>query len=94
MGAYKGTELIGFLISFISQSKPYISVIAVQPEHQRNGVGIQLIDEAIKYWSNIDHKSIRIHVSFERKNAFELYRKIGFEVLGRDEDSYELSLTI
>ncbi len=25
---------------------------------------------------------------------FELYRKIGFEVLGRDEDSYELSLTI
>lgn len=92
--AIKDTEIVGFLISFISKNEPYISVIAVHPEHQRNGTGERLISEAVKYWSKLDYKAIRIHVSFERKNAFELYRKIGFEVLGRDDDSYELSLTI
>ena len=67
--AYFGEEAIGFVISFISNEFPYISVLAVDPKHQHKGVGKQLIEYTIKYWLNLGYKYIRIHLSFERKTT-------------------------
>lgn len=84
---YKEEKIVGFIISFLSKGKPYISVLTVIPEKTRRGIASKLLNHCIEYWFK-SYDSIFIHVDFHREDAIALYKKHGFEIIDKDEESY------
>lgn len=79
-------EVVGFIISFLSNDNPYISVLTVKQKFQQRGIARKLLNHALEYWKAYDY--IYIHVDHERKEAFELYKSVGFEIKELRKDDY------
>lgn len=79
-------KIVGFIISFLSNEKPYISVLTVKQSYQRKGIARKLLNHTLGYWKAYD--SIYIHVDHDRKKAFELYKSVGFKVQEIRKDNY------
>ena len=76
--AKEKSKIIGML-SVINES--HIALIFVDPEHQGNGIGNHLIDEAIRKCLNRNPDLSEVTVS-SSPNSKSFYEKAGFEVLG------------
>jgi ribosomal protein S18 acetylase RimI-like enzyme len=63
--------------------------IAVLPENRRKGIGSVLIKELIAEAEN-DHKKVVLQVLKTNSNAFNLYKNLGFTVVGEDEFYYSM----
>lgn len=82
-------QIIGFIISFVSNDQPYISVLAVKDTYKRMGFGTCLLRVCVDYWCLTDYKKIFIHVDHDRNHAKALYEKHGFKTeMIRNEDTY------
>lgn len=81
-GCIKDNKLIAFIWAypfvFREESRIYISVLQVLPQHKRSGIGSKLIDEVINAGINLGIKAIYIHADAQNTGALELYRKNGF----------------
>lgn len=84
------SQVVGFVISFISNGKPYISVLATHRDYQRRGIGTHLIQTVFDYWERKGCRSIYIHVDMNKKPALALYSKMGFKKTSEKYGSYEL----
>ena len=61
--------------------KGHVISIAVLPEHQREGIGYELMQEAMRAMVNYRAKECYLEVRASNVAAVSLYRKMGFEII-------------
>lgn len=81
---------VGFIISFLSDGIPYLSVLATHDDYQGIGVGQSLIRVTLAHWKAAGFSETLVHVEPHRKKAILLYKKYGFAIVGEKDGSYEL----
>jgi ribosomal-protein-alanine N-acetyltransferase len=80
--AEMGSTLVGFLASRSVEDETEILNVAVHPNFRRRGVATRLIE-------SIRGESLFLEVRESNSTAQELYRKLGFEVVGRRDNYYD-----
>ena len=84
-------EVVGYVMCRIETGGPsfklfgitrrgHVISIAVLPEHQREGIGYELMREAMRSMVNYDAKECYLEVRGSNVPAVNLYKKMGFEV--------------
>lgn len=79
-------RVVGYVIGFKRGEMGYISVVAVIPDFQRQGIASSLVNAAIKYLHSLQLYTIKIDAFVDSTPAVETYRSLGFEVEGTFED--------
>lgn len=92
---YLGDELVGGLLGEISDQSLYVSLLAIDPMHQKSGLGSRLIQEIEKI--AVKNQVINLLLSTRSYQALPFYQKCGFKIYGklkdmpfRDVDTYYL----
>lgn len=91
---YLVLELDGVVIGYAGLFSPHdgadadITTLSVAPDHQRQGHGQRLLDELLHQARRRRAESVFLEVRVGNEPALALYRKNGFEVLGRRRDYY------
>ena len=83
------SKIIGML-SVINEN--HIALIFVDPEHQRKGIGKNLIHEAIKKCQHRNPDLSAVSVS-SSPNSKSFYKEAGFEVLGGESNEEGMRFT-
>lgn len=84
-------EIVGYIMCRIETGIPsfkllgitrkgHVISIAVLPKHQRQGIGLALMREAIKAMGNYNAKECYLEVRESNLTAVGLYKKLGFEI--------------
>lgn len=66
-----------------------VTTVAVRPEFRRRGMAEALVKAMIEYADEKEIRFIFLEVRESNEPAKALYRKLGFEPVGRREDYYE-----
>jgi ribosomal protein S18 acetylase RimI-like enzyme len=82
-------ELVGFCFSYISQKPKYfilekfgfIGDLYVRPGFRRQGIGNDLVKDAINFFARRKVNQIELLVSVKNKSAIEFWEAIGFSHL-------------
>jgi len=72
---------VGYVISFKRRDFGYISVVAVIPEFQRQGIASAMISAAVDYLQSLHLRKVIIDVYVTNTPAVEAYKKMGFRVV-------------
>ena len=64
-----------------------ISTVAFHPDFQRKGIGRQLVEEILTVAAGFGLKRIRLTVHEDNDAAIRLYRRMGFEIEGREREA-------
>jgi ribosomal-protein-alanine N-acetyltransferase len=87
-----GTDIVGFVISTVyADGKAlhgHVLTIEVLPAYRRSGVGRALLREAESIFRQMYVKSLTLEVREDNVAAIGLYRKLGYEVIGRLKNHY------
>ncbi len=78
IGAFEGSELVGFLIGELSEDWGIVDWIAVAPSIQRKGIGSQLLTEFERRVSLSGKQRVRLGTPF----AVQFYEKLGYSCVG------------
>ncbi|MGQ9459746.1 MAG: ribosomal protein S18-alanine N-acetyltransferase [Candidatus Bathyarchaeaceae archaeon] len=89
--AEENGEIVGYIMCRIETGAPnfkllgvtrkgHVISIAVLPEHQREGIGYELMREAMQAMVNHKAKECYLEVRGSNVPAVNLYKKMGFEV--------------
>ncbi len=84
LGAFKngGREPSAFLLVRQVEDEAEVISIAVGRTHRRRGIGVGLLDAAIDELSESGVKELHLEVDGQNNAAVELYKNMGFEVVG------------
>jgi len=72
---------VGYIISFKRRDSGYISVVAVIPEFQRQGIASAMISTAVDYLQSLYLNEVAIDVYVTNIPGVEAYKKMGFRVV-------------
>ena len=78
--------IVGFAISFRRRGFGYVSVVAVDPEHQRNGLASALVGECGAWFDMQGIDELRIDAFEDSPAAVACYLALGFEIVERIAD--------
>lgn len=81
-------KAIGFIVLLDQHNVCEILSIAVHPDYQRKGYGQQLLAHAIVYAEAHEFERIDLEVRASSDAAISLYRRVGFEEVGRRKHYY------
>lgn len=84
-----GGRLVGMLVLWMIVDEAHIATIATHPEHRRQGIAKQLLVEALDLAYAEGARSVLLEVRAGNQAAREMYRKFGFEIVGRRERYYK-----
>jgi len=84
-----GGRLVGMLVLWMIVDEVHIATIATHPEHRRQGIAKQLFVEALDLAYAEGARSVLLEVRAGNQAAREMYRKFGFEIVGRRERYYK-----
>ena len=87
--ARSGDELLGYIVLATVLDEGSIDNIAVAPAHRRKGVADLLVQEVIRRGREMGLSFITLEVRAGNGPAIALYRKHGFETVGRRKGYYE-----
>ena len=62
----------------------WISLIWLREDYRGKGYGIQLLARAIKAYTNMGRRELRLHVAHENEDALHFYESCGFERIGEE----------
>ncbi|WP_413379882.1 N-acetyltransferase family protein [Alkalihalobacillus sp. 1P02AB] len=84
----KDQKIVGFLIGFLSQSKPneaYIHFVGVHPEYRQDGVGTRLYSS---FFDNVQKRGIEIvtAISPVNKTSIAFHTRMGFQMVTGDKE--------
>ncbi len=79
IGAFKDGKLIGYLRLLLMDEYGHLGQIAVEKSERGKGYGNNLMEHAIKYYSEKDVVNIGLYVETKNNTAISLYKKYGFE---------------
>jgi ribosomal protein S18 acetylase RimI-like enzyme len=64
-----------------------ISTVAVRPDFQMRGIGGQLMEEVLEVADGFGLRRLRLTVHEDNDIAIRLYRRMGFEIEGREREA-------
>ncbi len=82
-------ELLGFCSSWIVIDELQITSIAVNPMHQRKGLGKFLLSELIKRSKSFQTNHILLEVKENNEPAKAFYKSMGFKTVGHRSNFYK-----
>lgn len=93
---------VGYLLAWHVADELHVLSVATLPSHQRRGVGRALLAHAIAFAAARQVRLILLEVRCSNERAIDLYRKLGFRVVGTRpryyadnfEDATEMSLLL
>lgn len=91
VAARSGREIIGFVIAQIAADEAEILSVGVAPDQQRQGIGRQLIEGAVRAAARSDARQMFLDVAENNLAARALYAACGFGEAGRRKDYYTLA---
>jgi ribosomal protein S18 acetylase RimI-like enzyme len=75
-------ELLGFVLSFVSQDNPgegYIHTAFVHPKWRKNNIGRTLYNQVFSTFSNRGMESVRLIISPDSNLSINYHKKMGFD---------------
>jgi ribosomal-protein-alanine N-acetyltransferase len=79
----ENSQIVGFVGFWMLVDEAHISTLGVHPEHRQKGIGTQLLLEAIRQGIAMGARLVTLEVRQSNQSAINLYRKHGFEVVGK-----------
>jgi [ribosomal protein S18]-alanine N-acetyltransferase len=84
------SALVGYVVARIVAQQGEIANIAVNPEHQRTGLGGVLLDAAVAAAEAAQCEAVWLEVRLSNDPARRLYASRGFELIGRRRGYYRV----
>lgn len=81
-------HLLGYIMLYSLGGEAHILNLAVHPDHRRKGYASWLVGYTIDYCKNMGVYDFFLEVRESNSNAQGLYRKYGFEFIGRRKRYY------
>ena len=86
MGYYINDILVGFLDYSVMYGKIEINYIFVVDNYRRSGIAYNLIKYVV---DNYDFENITLEVNVNNVSAINLYKKLGFKIIGIRKKYYD-----
>jgi ribosomal-protein-alanine N-acetyltransferase len=77
-----GDDPVGFLVAWHVADELHVLTVATAEPSRRRGVGLALMDEAVRYAKEQAIRIVLLEVRRSNRAAIKLYRKLGFTALG------------
>lgn len=84
--AWHANELIGLVAAYMNDpvtKKAFITNVSTEADHQGRGIAGQLLNTCIDHASKRGFKSIELEAAEQNRAALQLYRKMGFSIVGK-----------
>ncbi|MBI5190928.1 MAG: ribosomal protein S18-alanine N-acetyltransferase [Nitrospirae bacterium] len=85
----KAGALLGFIIFWVLYDEMHILNLAVSPAARRQGVGLALAAESLRFARRRGCRTADLEVRESNDAAIQLYEKLGFAAVGRRRGYYE-----
>ena len=82
-------QLMGYILVFLHKHSARIYSLAISPEHQRRGIGRELIKASIERVQDKGIMKISLELRKDNSTAFHLYESLGFIATGFRPDYYQ-----
>ncbi len=89
ISARKTSTVVGMIVVWLILDEAHIATIAVHPNYRRLGIGRQIILTALRECRTQGAASATLEVRENNPNAIDMYRKLGFEIVGRRKRYYK-----
>ena len=80
---YDNGEVLGFVLGSWDGARAFIHKISVRPDIRQNGIGTQLVAEAIEFYKKIGAPTVAVAAADgtreEEENSTGFWKKVGFE---------------
>ena len=86
----QGRKVIGFFAGWTIEDELHVNNIAAHPEYRRIGIGESLMMSALDRSMRRGARYVLLEVRASNEGAQALYRKMGFNYVGRRRDYYRL----
>lgn len=80
--------VVGYVGMYVVLQEGDITNIAVAKEVQRQGIGTKLLKELLEVAKKHGTETINLEVRVSNESAISLYKKHGFEIIGRRKNFY------
>jgi colanic acid/amylovoran biosynthesis protein len=92
----KNYSLIGLIAIYDNESvqEGYLTNFSIDPIYIGKGIGTSLLSECVEYFKSLNYNLIRLEVFNINDRALGFYKKEGFEVFKKSEDTTELILKL
>jgi len=82
-------KVLGMIVAWMLVDEAHIATIATHPEHRRYGIARKLLMYALRYMSKEGAVTSFLEVRESNSAAQEMYRKFGYEEVGRRKRYYK-----
>ena len=82
-------EVIAMIIVWLIMDEAHIATVAVHPEYRGRGIGRQILLTALRECAAHGALSATLEVRERNAIAIDMYRKLGFKVVGRRKRYYQ-----
>ncbi len=86
-----GRETVGYVGLMFVEEEAHVTTVAVAPEHQRRGIGTQIMLGALRIAREEGARHISLEVAVGNERAQALYRRFGFVPVGIRKGYYQLT---
>jgi ribosomal-protein-alanine N-acetyltransferase len=90
--AVKNDKIVGYQISTAMTIYGHLARLAVQPEHQRQGIAHVLVHDLLRQFEQRGFWRITVNTQSNNAASLELYKQFGFKRTSEEIKVYELSL--
>lgn len=82
-------RIVGTIIAWLLVDEAHIATIATHPDHRRQGIARKLLTYALRYMSREGAVTSFLEVRESNTAAQEMYRRFGYEAVGRRKRYYK-----
>jgi ribosomal-protein-alanine N-acetyltransferase len=82
LGAFRGDELVGYLIISRYVDAWHVMNVAVAPAHRRRGIASTMLDRLFELTGDQGRRGYTLEVRVSNRGAIELYERHGFRARG------------
>ena len=82
LGAFEGSELIGYVINSRYVDAWHVMNVAVDPDRRRRGVASALLERLFELTRDDERRGYTLEVRVSNDGAIRLYEQLGFEPRG------------
>ena len=82
LGAFEGTELVGYIGNSRYVDAWHVMNVAVDPDRQRRGVATKLLERLFEVTREDERRGYTLEVRVSNEGAIRLYEGLGFESRG------------
>jgi len=89
--ALRDDVIAGYQIRTTTQMGGHLAILAVHPDHQREGIGSALVDDLLDRFVRRGVQRVTVNTQFDNRAALALYRRAGFVTTGETYPVYRYS---